>query len=434
VDLPLWEVTGILVSLGFSALFSASETALTSLSEIKVQQILDSRRLWGKPLILWQKHPHRVLATILIGNNIVNITASALATELTIGIFPDSGVPIAIGAMTFLILITGEITPKAIARTFPTALALPTMAVIYLFYVLFFPVTWVLTVLIRGMILLLGGRPDEATRVTEQDLEYIVRLGATAGAIDKQQESLFQSVIEFPDTIAKEIMVPRTELVAIPLDSTYEQVVEIAIESGFSRIPVYDASIDKIVGIFYSKNLLDRPQADEKTAFLKRRMRPPVFVPESKKISELLRLFQGKGIHMAIVVNEFGGTEGIVTLEDVIEELLGDIRDEFDVEEERLVAMPEGGYHADARIEIEEVEEKLGIAFPEERDYESLGGFLMEAAGTVPNVGWTHEFAGFDFVVTKADANRVIAVEIRKTPPPSDEAGTPEDPAEDRSS
>lgn len=433
MDLPFWELTGIVVSLAFSALFSASETALTSLPRIKVQQILDSRIFWGKPLKLWNDHPNRVLATILIGNNIVNITASALATEVAIRFFPDTGVAITIGAMTFLLLVTGEITPKAIARTFPTAIALPTMAVISVFYVLFFPVTWVLTVLIRRMMTLLGGRPDEATRVTEQDIEYIVRLGASFGTINKHQESLFQSVIEFPDTIAKEIMVPRTELVAIPADSTFEQVVEIAIESGSSRIPVYDGSIDRIVGIFYAKNLLDRPKADEKQTYLNKRMRPPVFVPESKKISELLKLFQEKGIHIAIVVNEFGGTEGIVTLEDVIEELLGEIRDEFDVEEERLVPMPGGGYRADARIEIEELEDELGIEFPEERDYESLGGFLMEAAGTVPNVGWTHEFAGYGFTVTEADANRVIAVEIEKAPPPS-ESSPPPDAAEEHSS
>jgi CBS domain containing-hemolysin-like protein len=375
-----------------------------------------------------------VLATILIGNNIVNITASALATELTLRIYPDGGVPIAVGVMTFLLLITGEITPKTLARTFPTAVAAPTMAVVAAFYALFFPVTWVLTWMIRGMLKLLGARPDEAAAVTEQDLEYIVRLGATAGTIPQDQGTLLQSVIEFPDTIAKEIMVPRTELVTIPLDSTYEQVVEIAIESGYSRIPVIDGSIDRIVGIFYAKHLLDRPQSDEKQTYLRKRMRPPVFVPESKKISELLKLFQEQGIHMAVVVNEFGGTEGIVTLEDVIEELLGDIRDEFDVEEERLVAMPDGGYRAEARIEIEEIEEELEIEFPEERDYESLGGFLMEAAGTVPAAGWTHEFAGYAFTVTEADANRVLTVEIHKAPPPAEEGGSAPDAAEERSS
>jgi CBS domain containing-hemolysin-like protein len=300
--------------------------------------------------------------------------------------------------------------------------------------VLFFPVTFVITVFIRWLITILGGQPDQAAPVTDQDLAYIVRLGATAGTIDKHQESLFQSVIEFPDTTAKEIMVPRTELVAIPLGSTYEQIVEIAIESGFSRIPVYDGSIDKVVGIFYAKHLLDRPKADEKQTYLDKRIRPPVFVPESKKISELLKLFQEKGIHMAIVVNEFGGTEGIVTLEDVVEELLGDIRDEFDVDEERLVAIPTGGYRADARIEIEEIEEELGIDFPEERDYESLGGFLMEAAGTVPDVGWTHEYADYDFSVTEADANRVITVEIQKAPPPAGETPSGADAVEEHSS
>lgn len=421
VEIPYWDVVGIVVSLVFSALFSGSETALTSLSPMRVQQILDSGRLWSRPMILWQKHPTRILATILIGNNIVNITASALATDMTIGMFPERGIPIAIGAMTFLILVTGEITPKTLARTFPVSIALPSMYAIWAFYVLFFPVTWVLTFVIRALIRLMGGRPEEATRVTEQDLEYIVRLGANTGAINRHQESLFQSVIEFPDTVVKEIMTPRTELVAIPLDCTFDQVVDIAVESGFSRIPVFDGSIDKVVGIFYAKNLLDRPKSDEKTGFLQKRMRPPVFVPESKKISEMLRLFQEKGIHMAVVVNEFGGTEGIVTLEDVIEELLGDIRDEFDDDEERLVPLGDGGFRADGRAGINDIEDMLKIGFPEERDYESIGGFLMEAAGDVPGEGWTHEFAGHVFTVTEADQTRVISVEIRPLPNASDD-------------
>jgi CBS domain containing-hemolysin-like protein len=432
VDLLIWELIGIAASVIFSALFSGSETALTSLSRSKIEQMLDSRSVFTRPLRLWRSHPHRVLATILIGNTLVSITAGALASEVASHFTFDEAVPAAVGGTAALVLMFGEITPKAIARTFPSAVSVPAMWLIFAFYVMFFPITFVITWALRGVIRLIGGRNPDGQRVTDKDLEYLVRLGATEGSIDKDQEELLQSVIEFPDTITKEIMVPRTDIVAIPLDSTYEEVVEMAVESGFSRIPVFDGSLDKIAGIFYTKHLLDRPAPDDRETFLRKRMRPPVFVPESKKISELLKLFQEKGIHMATVVNEFGGTEGIVTLEDVVEELLGDIRDEFDVEEERLVPLTDGGYLADARIEIDEIEEKIGLQFPEEREYETLGGFLMEAVGSVPNVGTQHRFQNHEFTVSAADANRVISVQIHKLSPPAEE-GSPNEPAEGHS-
>jgi len=431
-DIFVWELAGVAIALVFSALFSGSETALTSLSRAKIEEALDSRRLFVAPFRLWKSHPHRVLTTILIGNTLVNIVAGALASELASHFTLEEAVPLAVGGITFLVLMFGEITPKAIARTFPLQVSLPAMWLIFLFYVLFFPITYVITWALRGVIRLIGGRHPGEERVTDKDLEYLVRLGANEGSIDKDQEELLQSVIEFPDTITKEIMCPRTDIVAISLDSSYEQVVETVVESGFSRIPVYDGSLDKIVGIFYSRHLLDRPAPDDREGFLRKHMRPPVFVPETKKISELLKLFQEKGIHMATVVNEFGGTEGIVTLEDIVEELLGDIRDEFDVEEDRLVPLTDGGFLADARIEIDELEDKMGLEFPEEREYETLGGFLMEAIGSVPNVGTQHRFQNHEFTVSAADANRVISVHIHKLPPPADE-GTAGQSAEGRS-
>ncbi|MCH8844289.1 MAG: HlyC/CorC family transporter [SAR324 cluster bacterium] len=433
MDIPYAEIAGIVVCLIFSALFSASETALSSLPEIKVQQLLDSRRFWLAPLTLWKHHPNRVLVTILIGNNVANITASVLASDLAAKFFPGSGIPIAIGAMTFILLVTGEITPKTFARTFPTAIGSATMWPIFVFYYVLFPVTFVLTFFVRILISMLGARQDQAKIITEQDLEYVVRMGADDGAFDEDQEHLLQSVIDFTDTRAKQIMVPRTDMVAVPRDSTYEKVVETAIESGLSRIPVYDGSIDKMVGIFYTKNLITPPTEEEKHDFLGKRMRPPVYVPESKKISEILKLFQEMKSHMAIVVNEFGGTEGVVTLEDVVEELLGEIQDEFDTEQHRLVAMPDGGYMADARIDIDELEEVLEIDFPEGRDYESLGGFLMEVAATVPEAGWQHTHGGFRFAVTEADANRVIKVHISVQPeaPQDSESPTTDGDAED---
>ena len=420
IYIPTWEIAGIILSLVFSAFFSGSETALTSLPMVKLEQLIDKYPLWAKTLRLWKSNPNGVLTTILIGNNFFNITASALATDLASRYFSSQGIPLAIGAMTLLLLVTGEITPKTLARTHSQLLAPLLMNLVIVFYVLFFPLTWVLTLAIKAMFWLTGSRYRHGERVTEEDIEYIVSLGRRQGALDKDKESLLSSIFEFSDTTAKEIMVPRTDMVTVPFDCSYQKVVELSLKSGFSRIPVYEESIDRIVGIFHTKNLITPPNKHGQDSFLSNRMRPVVFVPESKKISEVLRLFQKDRIHMAIVVDEFGGTGGIVTMEDIIEELLGEIQDEFDMEEDRLIEVGGGIFLADARVAIGDLEDKFQVSFPEDRDYESLGGFLMEEAHEVPTVGWSHNAKGISYLVTQADPQRVIKVRIEILAPPSD--------------
>jgi magnesium and cobalt exporter, CNNM family len=427
LEFPTAELVGIVVCLVFSAFFSASETALTSLSLPRLEQILERHPIWGRGLLTWKRNPNGVLTTILLGNNLVNITASALAAEMASAMFPSRGIPIAIGGMTFLLLFSGEITPKTIARSYSDVLAPTLMNLVLVFHVLFFPVTWVITWFIRGLFMLFGGRQRRGERVTEEDIEYIVSLGRRQGTLDKDKEHLLSSIFEFSDTTAREIMVPRTDIIAVPVDASYDKVVEISLESGFSRIPVFEETVDKIVGIFYTKNLITPPTRQEQGAFLASRMRPAVFVPESKKISEVLKLFQRERIHMAIVVDEFGGTGGLVTMEDIIEELLGEIQDEFDTEEERLVKTGDGSYLADARVDVDELEDEFGLTFPEDRDYESLGGFLMEEAHEVPAVGWEHAYQGYRFRVLVADPQRVIKVQIQRLPSEPEEGAPARD-------
>ena len=410
----VWEIAGIVISLFFSGFFSSAETALTSLSNIKLEQLIDKFPVWGKGLRSWRNNPNGVLTTILIGNTLANITASALATDLAGDIFPGRGIPYAIGGMTFLLLITGEITPKTLARNYAESIAPSQMNVVLVFHLIFFPFSWVITLMIRGLFWATGSKYRQGEPVTDEDVEYIVRLGRRQGTLDKDKESLLSSIFEFSDTITKEIMVPRTDMVSIPLESNYQKVVDVSLRTGFSRIPVFEETVDKIVGIFHTKNLIAAIEMKEDESFIANRMRPVVFIPESKKISEVLRLFQKDRIHMAIVVDEFGGTEGLVTMEDIIEELLGEIQDEFDMEEDRLVEIGGGIYLADARINIGELEEKLNISFPDNRGYESLGGFLMEEAHDVPAVGWSHSSRGFSYQVTQADPQRVIKVRIEK--------------------
>lgn len=428
MDSPLGEAIGIAVCLVLSAFFSSVETALTSLSASKTDYLIDRNQTWGRALRLWQTNHASVLTTVLIGNTFVNIVASALATELATRYLPGTGLPLAIGALTFVMLMLGEITPKTLARAYSDRVALALMPPLALVHFAIYPITWVITRFIRFSISTFGGQVRPNTPVTEADIEYIITLGQREGTLDAAKQRMLTSIFEFTDTTAREIMVPRTDVVAIAVDTPYEEVVHICTESGFSRIPVYDDSIDKVLGIFFAKHLITPPKPEEREGFLRARMRPAEFVPETKKISELLTQFQHERVHMAIVVNEFGGTEGIVTLEDVIEELLGEIRDEFDEDERLLVPQPGGAFLADARIDLDDLEMALQIDFPEKetRDYESLGGFMMAAAGEVPEAGWAHEYKGYRFIIVHADVNRVNKVRVEPVSPPRGEKPAPQ--------
>jgi CBS domain containing-hemolysin-like protein len=410
-------LAGLFLCLVFSALFSASETAITSLSAHKVVQLIEANPFWAYGLRIWQRNHVGVLTTILIGNTFVSILAGAIATDLGHQYSPVIAVPIAVGAMTFVLLIGGEIAPKTLARTYAERMAIPAMNIIAVVHFLIFPLTWLITRLIRVAISTFGGQVRANAPVTEEDIEAIITLGQRQGTLDKDKQRMLSSIFEFTDTTAREIMVPRTDLVAIAVDTPLDEVIRICADTEFSRIPVYDESIDKVAGVFYAKDLIRRMAPEERANFVRQRMRPAVFIPESKKISELLKQFQQERVHMAIVVNEFGGTEGIVTLEDVIEELLGEIRDEFDDEERLLTPLAQGGYSADARVHLEDLALPLKIEFPADRDYDTLGGFLMKLAGEVPEAGWQAEHGGFRFAVTQADVNRVIRVRITRVPP-----------------
>jgi CBS domain containing-hemolysin-like protein len=419
------EFVGLVICTVLSALFSGSETAITSLSAPKVEQLIEANPVWGRALRLWHRNHAGVLTTILIGNTFASVVAGALAADLASHYFSDTGVSLAVGAMTVVLLVAGEVAPKTLARAYSERVAIPAMNVIAVIHFSIYPVTWALTRVIRFSISLFGGQLRPNQPITEEDIEYIISLSRRQGEIDAEKQQMLTSIFEFTDTTAKEIMVPRTDVTAISVDTPLEDVIRTCVETEFSRIPVYEDSIDKVVGIFYAKDLIRAIGPEERANYVRQRMRPPVFVPESKKISELLKQFQQERVHLAIVVNEFGGTDGIVTLEDVIEEVLGEIRDEFDEDERLLVALPAGSYLADAKVNLDDLRDALKVPFPDEREYETLGGFLMEAAGQVPDAGWHFDHNGYRFTVTHAEENRVVKVRIDRIPPATPENGAP---------
>ncbi len=421
-----WELTLIGTCLVFSGFFSSAETALVSLTMPQIEQLLVNRPRYSRPINLWKNRPQEVLTTILIGNNVVNITASALAADIAAQLLPGQSIAIAIGVMTFLILVSGEIFPKTVARVFSVNMAPPVLVLIGGFHLLLFPLSWPLT---RSMqfLLRLGGTHTNHTKTTEEDVAFTIKLGGQNGVLPPEKRELLEAVLNFSDTNVREVMTPRTEIIALSIEDGYKQAMEICRNSGYSRLPITNASLDDIEGMFYVKSLLTKPNStkDEKN-FVRNRVVPPVYVPESQRISDVLKQFQKTRIHIAMVVDEFGGTSGLLTMEDIIEELLGEIRDEFDDEKEKMSQLSEGVFLADARISLGDVEEHLHIQFPEERAYESLGGFIVEEAGEVPVRAWECVYAGWRFYVHESNAQRVVTVRIEGAPKAIEQPAVPE--------
>lgn len=431
-NLIVFDAVGVALCLVGSAFFSGSETALTSLSQPEIERLIEDEG--AEALTYWRDRPIEVLTAILIGNNLFNVMASALATDLAKRALNDApqAIPIAVGVMTFLLLTFGEITPKSIAKEWSVRLSGTIMSLLRIPYWLFWPATKLFTKMTRTLMAWLGDDPDDHySIVTAEEIEYLVDLGSREGSFSEDRERLLRSVFEFPDTLVREVMVPRTDMVAISVDMDLQTIAEILVDCGHSRIPVYENNVDEIQGLFYAKDLIRLVRSEDEISFdIQEFIREPYFVPESKGIAELLSEFQAERMHMAVVVDEFGGTAGLITLEDIIEEFFGDIQDEYDSERPQIVRVDEHRARADARVPIDEVEEFCGLELPEHPEYESLGGFLMAQAGTVPEVGSEIRWEHVVFRVLKADAKSVQTVELETVDDPWEKLGLGEQSSE----
>jgi CBS domain containing-hemolysin-like protein len=407
------SLIGIVVCLLLSTFTSGAETALTALPEVRTRQLVEEK---GHRLLrFWLHSPERVLATLLIANTAVNALVASLTTALIEGMGWHRAVAVATGAVTLLLLTFGEITPKTLARRYADVIAPLVMPVVILLYYLFYPITTVVLGVPRLLRRLLakGEHKRETKPITSEEIEYMIDLGAREGILEREKSALLKSVLEFSDTITREIMVPRMKVIAIPIDATRAEVLKIVLDSQHSRLPVYEGALDEIVGVLHAKALFaDIAHAPHDVFDIRKYMRPPFFVPELMKIGRLLREFQKRKVHLAVVVDEFGGTAGIVALEDVVEEIVGEIQDEQDVDEGRIRVLSDGTVIADAALPLRDLEETLGVDFPDELDYDSLGGFVTATAGKVPPVGSVILWRGLRFTVRAADERRVTRVEI----------------------
>lgn len=406
-----WQFILLAVLIGMSAFFSASETALMSLSKIRIRHLMEEKVKGAAVVNRLVENPNKLLGSILVGNNIVNIGASALATSLAIHYVGSAGVGVATGIMTLLVLIFGEITPKSLATQHSEFISLKIAGIINFFVVLFNPIVFVLLLLTNGLIRLLGGKPAGSQPfITEDELKTIVTVSHEEGVLEVEEKQMIYNVFEFGDAQVKDVMTPRTDMIALEVGVSYEKIIETFRAEQFSRIPIYQETTDNIIGILYIKDLIFK--ANENNEFvIQDYMREPHFTFEFKKTTELFQELRLKRIPMAIVLDEYGGTAGIVTMEDLIEEIVGDIRDEYDDHEKDIEVIKEDEYIVEGSTRIDELNELIGVHI-ESEDFDSIGGFIVGEFGYIPEVNEVIEYEGIRFVVEEVDRNRIEKLRI----------------------
>lgn len=391
-----------------------AETALMSISKIKLRSMVDDG---VKNALLIQEvleSPEKLLSAILIGNNLVNIGASSIATSLAITLYGDKGVGIATGLLTFIVLIFGEITPKTYAKKNAEQISSLVVKIIRICMQVFTPIIFVLNKIAGVFLKLLGVAQDEQKpTITESELITMVNVGHEEGVLEMEAREMINNVFDFANNDAKDIMIPRTDVISIDVNATYDEVTDLFREETFSRMPIYDENIDNIVGIISLKDMLFIDH--QKEFSLKDYMREPFFTYETKSVKELFAEMRAERIPLAVILDEYGGTSGIATLEDIIEEIVGEIDDEYDEMDDEITTITEGEYLITGVTKIEDVNEIIGSNFQSE-DFDSIGGFVMESIGRVPENGELLEIEHIKIIVEQVEKNRIATVRIITAP------------------
>ncbi len=388
-----------------------SETALTSLSKIRIRHMVEEKVKGAKLVEKLTEDPNKLLGAILIGNNIVNIAASALATTIFVDIFGASGVGIATAVMTVLVLIFGEITPKSIAKQKSEQVSLKVSKPISIIVKVFKPFIGIFTFISSGFIRLLGGDPKaNEPFITEEELKTMVGVSEEEGVLEDVEKEMIFNVFDFADAQVKDVMVQRVDIIAVDIDASYEEVLETIKTEQFSRIPVYNQTIDDIVGVLNVKDLIIAGQNKEGFK-VSDYMREPHYTFEFKKIKELFNEMKKSRNHMSVVLDEYGGTVGIVTIEDLIEEVFGDIEDEYDDYNEEIEVVKEDEYIVDGSARLDDISDLIGVNM-ESEEFDSVGGLIIGELGRFPDNKEEVNLNNIRFVVEEIDKNRIRKVRI----------------------
>ncbi len=418
---PFLQIIYFVALIFLSAFFSGSEAAYFSLSKEMVDGLKESASHKSKRIVNLLRKPRHLLITILVGNTVVNVAAASIAAILTADLSAkfhfsmDVAIILEVVVVTMVLLIFSELTPKIIAVKnpfqFASAVSLPLIVINYILL----PIVLVLD---KFPALFSGFFSVRLKKhlLSKDELKTLIDFSEERGALEEDEKEMIHSIFELSKTTVREIKVPRIDMVCVEKGTTITKLINIIHAKGHTRIPLYGEKVDNILGIIHAKDLLPFIKSKDKKADLVSLARPAAFVPESKHIDELLNELQSQKQHMAIVVDEYGGTAGLITLEDVIEEIVGEIQDEYDSEKPLVKKIDDTHFLVDAKMDLAELNEALDLNLPDDKSYESLGGFIFDLIGSVPKKKQEVEYGIYKFIVEKIDRNRIVSVLIIKNP------------------
>lgn len=406
------QLISLFILIALSAFFSSAETALTTVNTLRIKTLADNKNSSAKLLQKIFKNHSKMLSTILIGNNIVNLTASAITTILSKNIWGNFAISIATGVLTFVILIFGEITPKTIAAAYSEKVSLRYAHVIYVLIIIFTPLVFIIEKISDKFFFLIHFNKEKNSQIfTEIEIKTILDASHKDGEIDLEEREMIYNVFDFSDSFAKDIMVPRVDITTIDVNATYNELLDCFKSSMYTRIPVYKDTSDNIIGIINIKDVLLIPQ--KKSFKIKDILRTAYYTYEYKKTADLLIEMQANAESMAMVLNEYGATEGIVTLEDLLEEIVGEIYDEFDADEsDSIRKIKENIYLIDASMKLDDINDAIHTDFSSD-DYDSIGGLMIELLDKIPDVN--EEAKTKDGAIIKAiqiNKNRIEKIKL----------------------
>ena len=408
------QIISLIALLALSAFFSSAETALTTVNKLRIRTLAgagDKRALILTTVI---EEPGKMLSTILVGNNIVNLSASALTTTLTMDLLGSRAVGAATGILTLLILVLGEITPKTISTLHAERIALSYANAIHILMIVFTPVIFFVNQLSLGLLFLLRIDPNKKRdAITEDELRTIVEVSHEEGVIESEEKKMINNVFDFGDAVAKDVMVPRIDMVLVDVNATYDELLEIFRKEKFTRIPVYEDTTDNVIGIINMKDLLLYDREKEPEFSIRSFLRQPLYTYEYKKTAELMLEMRKTFNNIVIVLDEYGATAGLITLEDMLEEIVGEIRDEYDEDEEDEVReLAPDEYLVNGSAKLDDLNERLGLKL-ESEDYDSIGGLVIGLLDHLPEEGESVEYENLRFVVEHVEKNRIEKIRIQ---------------------
>ena len=426
MTLDAWgEVALLILCIVIAGLASSTETALTSVGRFRVRHLAEEGGRSARILQRLWEDPNRFLSTVLVVNTFALILASFATTLLSVRFLPRTygfaGDLLVSICLSIFLLIFAEVTPKSLAIRNAESISLAAAPIVSALSRVLRPVLWFITLVARAVT---GGRAAHAPYLTEQELMTLLHVSEEQGVIEGEEREMIHGIIEIGDKAVREVMVPRTDITAIEAHTPLDEILRIVWRTRHTRLPVYEHDLDRITGLLHVKDLLLLLAEGRREEFdLRKLMRPMRYTPESKKVDELLHQMQTERVHMMVVLDEYGGTAGLVTLEDLLEEIVGEIRDEYDVaEEERLIITGEREAVVDARFSMAELNDKLGLGVEESNDYDSVGGYVLASLGRFPEAGTTFQDGKVTWIVEAVDGYRVQRVRLVCQQPWPDEA------------